>query len=66
MSKKLTTAQVSEALDLIEATTVNYMGKKRGLSEQNMRALITSDAEVRASYERKNARGALALKAIKL
>ena len=46
-----------EVIDHIEGAAVAYMAGKRGLGEQAMRNLIDSDAEVRASWQRKIARG---------
>lgn len=49
-------ATAADILDQIEAATVQYMSAKRGLTEQAFRLLLTTCAETRASYERKNAR----------
>lgn len=45
-----------EVIDQLESGVVAYMAGKRGITEPELRNLITSDAEVRASWMRKNAR----------
>lgn len=46
----------ADMLDSIEAITISYMQDRRQIDEAAMRALLLSDADVRASYERKCAR----------
>lgn len=53
-------------LDMIEAATVAYMAKSRGLDEAGMRKLIHEDQETRASYMRKNARAVASARVVNL
>ena len=50
-------ATLFDVLDGIESAVVDYMSKKRGMTEERFRKLLQQDAEVRASYGRKIDRG---------
>lgn len=54
---------VADLLDAIETATVKRLTEKHGMTEQNLRGLLTTEPqhEITASYHRKNARAKQAL-----